>query len=142
MSSECILLLDRGWGREGNGTAGYDGNLENIQYLVFPPSTSSSLPTPPFPLHFDLVGIGDRVLLQSHRPGSTGSCKKESPAFNSRLVSTTFLPNPRLALVHSSVSCLAPSPCVRPFTSTTTWSPCGRIHAPLSVRLPYSFIQV
>lgn len=57
-------------------------------------------------------------------------------------MSTTFLSILRLALVHSSVTYLTPNPHNRPFIPTTTWSPCGRIHAPLSVRRPCAFIQI
>lgn len=68
--------------------------------------------------------------------------QEESLAFSSRLVSTTFLPIARLALVNSSVTHLTPSPRNRPFIHATTWSPCGRIHAPFPVRLPCAFIEI
>lgn len=78
--------------------------------LPLPPSP----PTPLFPLHFDLVGFGERVSHQPHCPKSASTRTKEPLAFSSRLVSTTFLPIPRLALVHSTITCLTPSPHNRP----------------------------
>lgn len=57
-------------------------------------------------------------------------------------MSTTFLPIARLALVNSSVTHLTPSPRNRQFIHATTWSPCGRIHAPFPVRLPCAFIEI
>jgi hypothetical protein len=117
-----------------------------LQYPIpcFPPPSSSSssfgsaLSSPPRPR-----GHQGTYLTSTHRPGSISKCTKEPLAFSSRLVPTTFLQIPRLALVNSSVTHLTPSPHNRPFIPTTTWSPCGPIiHAPLSVRLPCAIVEI
>ena len=88
------------------------------------------------------MGIGERILHQPHRPGSTGKYTKELLAFSSRLVSTTFLPIPRLALVHSSVACLTLSPITDHLFPLQRGSRADVIHAPFSVRLPSAFIEI
>lgn len=114
----------------------------NIQYLVSPPSSSSSSSSALSPPLHPRGHRGTHQYTSTHRPGSAGRRTKESLACSSRLVSTTFLTIPRLALVNSSVTQLTPSPHNRPFIPTATWPPCGTIHAPLPVRLPCAIVEI